>query len=98
MLATSGRGVAASRRGTIMSCRKQRRTTDEKNMSEKDFYKTGLDSAATRSVQRYFYGSNSIEIKIVIYPAGKSRFDYKCDKSRVKERKMNLFYSTDEVY
>jgi hypothetical protein len=56
-------------------------------MSEKDFYKTELDSAATRSVQRYFYGSNSIEIKIVIYPAGKSRFDYKCDKSRVKERK-----------
>jgi hypothetical protein len=41
MLATSGRRVAASRRGTIMSCRKQGRTTDEKNMSEKDFYWIG---------------------------------------------------------
>jgi hypothetical protein len=64
MLATSGRGVAESRRGTIMSCRKQSRgeQTDEKNMSEKDFYKTGLDSAATRSVQRYFYRNENRDI------------------------------------
>ena len=41
ILATSGRGVAASRRVTIMSCRKEGRSTDEKNLSDKYFYWIG---------------------------------------------------------